>query len=97
MYLVNDVYFIALLGRGKANVFAEFSYFIDAPVGGGVDLEYIKGSSLQYPPAGLATVTGLASLKVKAVYRPGQKFCGTGFPCPPGTAKKIGMGDHITN
>jgi hypothetical protein len=56
---VEDVDFVAVTGRGVSSGVAQFANFVDAAVGGRIDLNYICGVALANLDAGVAHAAGL--------------------------------------
>jgi hypothetical protein len=97
MNLVDDVHFGLALSWSNADFFPQISYFIDPPVGGGVNFDHIHEATLVYIAAGRALVAGFTGRRLFTIQRFGNNFGHAGFAGSPGSGKKVGMGNFIVS
>ena len=89
---IDDVNLVATAGGQVAQLFAQFSYLVDAAIGCTVDLDNIQVGTLNDFAAGLAGVAGLNGGALFAVERLGQQAGHGGLADAPGAREQVGVG-----
>jgi hypothetical protein len=95
MDLIDDVDFEPAFRRLIADVFDDPANFVDAPVGGAVDLVDIDGMAGGYFVALIAFIAGFGRGPARTVQRFGQNAGGRRLADPANAAKQISVGDAI--
>ena len=81
MHFVDDVYFVPTVYGEESYGVSEGAYFVDAAVGGCVDLEDVHGCAFGYFTAGDAGAAGVCGGAVVAVERAGEYLGCAGLAC----------------
>ncbi len=95
VHFVDDVNFVATLGRRITNVVAQLAHLLDAVVARAIDLEDVEAVAGGDFLATVAFAAGRNGRAMNAVERLGQNARGRGFADPARPDKKIGVGEPI--
>ena len=95
MNFIDDENLVTVPCRPVSDAFPQFTNFVNAAVGGRIDLEDIDGLARSHFPAGSAVVAGIDGGPLTAVQRLGQNPGRGGLAHAPCPGKQISMGDAI--
>ncbi len=95
MNFINDEDFIRSIHGRVFYDFPQIPDFLDSPVGGTINFQYVQIPSVGNFLASIAGVTGYTIFGLGAVQGFGNNACGRGFPYAPGAREHVPLSDPI--